>query len=91
MRIAIVYDCLYPLNTGGGERVYRRIAELLVERGHSVDYLTRDQWGDGEAPRATFAVVPVWTGEISDASGGRRMVAAVGFARAVFSELRGRR
>ncbi|WP_431279766.1 glycosyltransferase family 4 protein [Leifsonia poae] len=91
MRIAIVYDCLFPVNTGGGERVYRRVAELLVARGHSVDYLTRDQWGDGAVPRTNFAVVPVWTGEIADASGARRMAAAVGFARGVFRELRRRR
>ncbi|MFF1571827.1 glycosyltransferase family 4 protein [Leifsonia sp. NPDC058292] len=91
MRIAIVYDCLYPLNTGGGERVYRRMAELLVDRGHSVDYLTRDQWGDADAPAAPFTVVPVWSGEIYDAEGGRRAAAAAGFALAVFRELRRRR
>lgn len=91
MRIAIVYDCLFPVNTGGGERVYRRMAELLVERGHSVDYLTRRQWGDGHEPDASFTVVPVWSGEIYDASGGRRTAAAAGFAAAAFGELRRRR
>jgi glycosyltransferase involved in cell wall biosynthesis len=87
LRIAIAYDCLYPVNTGGGERVYRRMAELLVERGHRVDYLTRGQW-DGPAPDALFRVVPVWTGEIYDDTGGRLTGAAVGFARALFGYLR---
>jgi glycosyltransferase involved in cell wall biosynthesis len=91
VKIAIVYDCFYPLNTGGGERVYRRIAELLVDRGHSVDYLTRRQWADGDAPVTSFTLVPVWSGEIYDSSGGRRAVPAAGFASAVFSELRQRR
>jgi glycosyltransferase involved in cell wall biosynthesis len=87
LRVAIAYDCLYPVNTGGGERVYRRIAELLVERGHRVDYLTRRQW-DGDAPDASFRVIPVWTGEISDDGGGRLPGAAVGFARALSGYLR---
>ena len=87
LRVAIAYDCLYPVNTGGGERVYRRMAELLVERGHTVDYLTRSQWV-GDAPEASFRVVPVWTGEIYDDAGARLPGAAVGFARAVFSHLR---
>ena len=87
LRVAIAYDCLYPVNTGGGERVYRRMAELLVERGHTVDYLTRRLW-DADAPEASFRVVPVWTGEIYDDAGGRLPRAAVGFSRAVFSHLR---
>ncbi|WP_426519819.1 glycosyltransferase family 4 protein [Diaminobutyricibacter sp. McL0618] len=87
LRVAIAYDCLYPVNTGGGERVYRRMAELLVERGHHVDYLTRRQW-EGEAPHAPFRIVPVWTGTIYDDTGGRLTRAAVGFARALFAHLR---
>lgn len=87
LRIAIAYDCLYPVNTGGGERVYRRMAELLVERGHRVDYLTRRQWA-GDAPEAPFHVVPVWAGEIYDDAGGRLTGAAIGFARALFEYLR---
>lgn len=91
MKIAIVYDCLYPVNAGGGERVYRRMAELLVDRGHSVDYLTRRQWAEGDAPATSFSLVPVWSGEIYDSNGGRRPAAAAGFASAVFRELRRRR
>ena len=86
LRVAIAYDCLYPVNTGGGERVYRRMAELLVERGHHVDYLTRRQW-EGDAPDAAFRIVPVWTGEIYDGAGGRLTGAAAGFARALFGYL----
>ncbi len=31
MRIAIVYDCLFPNTVGGAERWYRNLAERLSE------------------------------------------------------------
>lgn len=43
MRIAIVYDCLYPYTVGGAERRYRNVVEQLAQR-HEVTYLTRRQW-----------------------------------------------
>ena len=91
LRIAVVYDCLYPVNTGGGERVYRAIAELLVQRGHAVDYLTRSQWEAGAAPATPFRVRPIWRGEIATADGTRTTGAALGFAAAVFRALVRRR
>lgn len=89
-RVAIAYDCFFPINSGGGERVYRRIAELLTERGSQVDYVTRGQW-DGAAPEATFPVVPVWRGAIYDDAGTRTPVSAVKFALALFHHFRARR
>ncbi|MDH6235950.1 glycosyltransferase [Cryobacterium sp. CG_9.6] len=83
-RVAIAYDCLFPTNSGGGERVYRRLAEVFVERGSHVDYLTRQQWEAGSAPAATFSVVPVWHGDIYDAAGTRRPRSAALFALALF-------
>lgn len=91
LRIAVVYDCLYPVNTGGGERVYRAIAELLVQRGHTVDYLTRSQWEAGAVPSTPFRVRPIWRGEIATADGTRTTGAALGFAAAVFRALARRR
>lgn len=91
LRVAIVYDCLFPLATGGGERVYRRMAELLVARGAEVDYLTRRQWQDDAAPEASFSVVPLWRGEIYDAEGNRTTSGALAFARSVFRALRRQR
>ena len=81
-RVAIAYDCLFPIDAGGGERVYRRMAELLSERGSAVDYVTRR--GRDAGPDAGFDVVGVWSGDIADASGTRKMSSAVGFALAVF-------
>lgn len=87
-RVAIAYDCLYPVNTGGGERVYRRMAELFAESDCAVSYVTRRQWDDGAEPDAGFDVVPVWNGEIYDEHGTRTMGSAVGFAMALFRYFR---
>jgi glycosyltransferase involved in cell wall biosynthesis len=43
LRIAIIYDCLYPHSIGGAERWYRSLACRLARR-HQVTYLTRTQW-----------------------------------------------
>lgn len=88
MRAAIIYDCLFPFDSGGGERVYRAIAETLVRRGWDVDYLTRG--GRVEAD-AEFRIVPIWTGDVHDDRGTRTAGSAVGFARAVRREMRRRR
>lgn len=81
-RVAIAYDCLFPTDTGGGERVYRRLAELLSERGSPVDYVTRH--GRPAGADAGFDVVGVWSGEITDAEGTRTSTSAVAFAAALF-------
>lgn len=87
MRAAIVYDCLFPLSRGGGERVYRRIAEELVLRGFEVDYLTRDVWSPEPPPETRFRLVPVWRGEIYDADGVRTTSSAIRFAVGVYRRL----
>ncbi|TFD29207.1 glycosyltransferase family 4 protein [Cryobacterium lyxosi] len=89
-RVAIAYDCFFPINSGGGERVYRRIAELFTEQGSEVDYVTRGQW-DGAAPQATFSVIPVWRGAIYDGTGTRTPTSAVKFAVALFRHFRAQR
>ncbi|MDQ7878784.1 glycosyltransferase family 4 protein [Microbacterium sp. QXD-8] len=90
-RIAIAYDCFFPLQTGGGERVYRRMAELLVERGAHVTYVTRSEWETDAAPPAPFDLHGVWRGEIYDANGTRTTSSAVAFAFALFSHFVRRR
>lgn len=88
-RVAIAYDCLFPIDTGGGERVYRRLAELLSERGSAVDYVTRNGRDAGAAPG--LDVVGVWSGDITDADGTRTPASAVGFALALFRHFAGHR
>jgi hypothetical protein len=46
MRIAFVYDCLYPYTVGGAERRYRSLVAQLAQR-HDVTYVTRRQWQRG--------------------------------------------
>lgn len=88
MRIAVVFDCLYPFTTGGGEKQYRQFAEEFVKAGHEVDYLTRRQWDgpdpdlDGVHARAIAPAYPLY-----DAEGVRLPVTAVRFAFDVFRHL----
>lgn len=72
MRIAIVYDCLFPHTVGGAERWYRNLAERL-DGEHEVVYLTRRQWGE-EGPETSFATLAVSPGsDLYTASGRRRI------------------
>lgn len=50
LRIALVYDCLFPWTYGGAERWYRLLAAELVAQGHEVSYLTRLQWDPAQPP-----------------------------------------
>ncbi len=94
LHVAVVYDCLYPISIGGGERVYRRMAERLGDRCAHVDYVTRRHWGEGRAPTVATAsvdVVAVWSGEIYDASGTRTPSSALRFAWSIFRHFRSQR
>lgn len=50
MRVAVVYDCLFPWTVGGAERWYRNLAERLARGGHEVTYLTLRQWDASDPP-----------------------------------------
>lgn len=71
LRIAIVYDCLYPHTIGGCERWYRAVAERLALR-HRVTYLTRTQWDTDAQPDAPAGV------EVIGLDAGRRLYTASG-------------
>lgn len=89
--IAIVFDCLYPLTKGGGERQYDAFARDLITRGEHVEYLTARQW-EGPAPEAPYRIEAI-TGRLRlyDDAGVRRSGAALRFATGVFGALRRRR
>ena len=72
MKVAIVYDCLFPNTVGGAERWYRSLAERL-DRQHSVTYVTRRQWGD-EGPDTSFETIAVAPGGGLYTSSGRRRI-----------------
>jgi glycosyltransferase involved in cell wall biosynthesis len=50
VRVAVVYDCLFPWTIGGAERWYRNLAERLAAAGHEVTYLTLRQWDASDPP-----------------------------------------
>ncbi|MGY1781206.1 glycosyltransferase [Geodermatophilus sp. SYSU D01036] len=85
MRIAVVYDCLYPWTTGGAERLFRSYAEEWVAQGHEVTYLTRRQWDAGEEPEVPGVRVRAIAGRVGlyDEGGSRRLGPALTFALAV--------
>ncbi len=72
MRIALLYDCLYPHTIGGAERWHRNVAERLAER-HEVVYVTRRQWG-AEGPGTPFTTLAVSEGGGLYTRGGRRSI-----------------
>ena len=88
MRIALVYDCLYPQTVGGAERWLRELALTLAE-DHEVTYLTRRQWERGEDPGLEgvecVAVSP--PGELHLSDGKRRVVPTILFGAGVFLHL----
>jgi glycosyltransferase involved in cell wall biosynthesis len=86
MKIAIVYDCLFPNTVGGAERWYRSLAERL-DRTHSVTFVTRRQWGEEgpETPFETIAVSP--GGALYTSTGRRRIWPPIRFGMGVFWHL----
>lgn len=85
MRIAIVYDCLYPYTVGGAERWLRELVDSLAD-DHQVTYITRRQWDAANAPaRHGVRFVPVSPGgSLYTGSGGRRLAPPLLFAAGVF-------
>jgi glycosyltransferase involved in cell wall biosynthesis len=71
MRIALVYDCLYPATVGGAERWLRALAGTLAEE-HEVTYITRRQWRRGEDPLPGVRCVAVAPGGSLHREDGRR-------------------
>jgi glycosyltransferase involved in cell wall biosynthesis len=89
VRIAIVYDCLYPHTIGGCERWYRAVAQRLAAR-HRVTYLTRRQWEPGAGPDAPPGVEVIGLDggqQLYTASGRRRIMPPLRFGLAVLTHL----
>jgi glycosyltransferase involved in cell wall biosynthesis len=89
MRICVVYDCLYPYTIGGAERWYRDLAQALAHEGHEVTYLTRRQWGEGQAPQleGVRIVEVIGRHELYDSEGRRRIGEAIVFGLGVLRHL----
>lgn len=57
LKICLVYDHLFPLTVGGGERWMRDLALGLAAAGHDVTYLTMRHWEQGHEPRLAGVTV----------------------------------
>jgi glycosyltransferase involved in cell wall biosynthesis len=89
MRVALVYDCLYPHTIGGAERRYRALASRLAMR-HAVTYVTRRQWkraGSPDAPSGVRVVAVSGGGGLYAPSGRRRILPPLFFGWGVLRHL----
>jgi glycosyltransferase involved in cell wall biosynthesis len=73
MKVAILYDCMFPYTVGGGERWYVNVAERLSEH-HDVTYVTLRQWDGDHTPDLPFKVVTVGPGMELYTEDGRRRI-----------------
>jgi glycosyltransferase involved in cell wall biosynthesis len=94
VKIALLYDCLYPYSVGGAERWYRSLATRLAQEDHEVTYITMRQWPSGTEPDLPGVhVVAVGPGMPLYVSGRRRILPPVVYGMGVLAHLlvRGRR
>jgi glycosyltransferase involved in cell wall biosynthesis len=89
LRVALVYDCLYPFTIGGAEKWYRDLA-IHLGRRHRVTYLTRTQWQRATPPEISAGVEVLGLGpadQLYAASGRRRFTPPISFGLRVFAHL----
>ncbi|MDQ6782509.1 MAG: glycosyltransferase family 4 protein [Actinomycetota bacterium] len=79
VRVAVIYDCLYPLTVGGGERWYRFVADRLVAAGADVTYLTRRQWDEPPEIPGLRVVAVSRADDLYDQRGVRRLAPTLRF------------
>jgi len=90
MKIAIVYDVIYPFSIGGGEKNNWEIAHRLADLGHEVSLVTSHMWaGDRMTERSLVKCVGVckWLGA-SNHLGNRSILQPLIFAWGTYRFLR---
>lgn len=87
VRVGLVSDHLFPFAHGGAERVYRVLADAITAEGAQLRYFTRRQWEAGTNLQTAFSVDEVWSGEIYDSNGTRRIGSALKWSAAVMRAL----
>lgn len=87
MKVAILYDCMFPYTVGGAERWYVNVAERLHGE-HEVTYVTLRQWDKGTKLSEPFEVVTVGPRlELYTESGRRKIGPPVRYGWGVFWHL----
>lgn len=88
MKVAIIYDCLFPWTIGGAERWLRNLAEGLTQKGHEVSYITLKQWENDSSPHiAGVEVITVGPRLALYKNGTRRIWPPLRFGIGVFRHL----
>ncbi|MGH2489635.1 MAG: glycosyltransferase family 4 protein [Candidatus Limnocylindria bacterium] len=92
LKIAYVYDALYPHLMGGAERRFHELAQRLADR-HDVHYITWTFWdGPSETTRDGVVLHGVGTPERMYGADGKRTVReAISFAARIMPAIRGGR
>jgi glycosyltransferase involved in cell wall biosynthesis len=90
MKIAFVYDAVYPFMAGGGEKRYWEIATRLAELGHEVTLVCAQAWiGEPVRTEKGISYVAVSPNRpLFTASGTRALVPPLSFAWGVYKHLR---
>lgn len=90
LRIALVFDAIFPVTKGGAERWFTALATELSSAGHEVTYVTSERGERGERGiSCAFQVCEVSRGGgLYDAKGRRRLMPSLLFSVAVARFLR---
>ena len=84
LRVAIIYDRVFPASYGGAERWFKLLAESLAANGHQVTYLTVAHWPVESAPHLrNVEVIPLTSTSQIYAGKRRRFWPVVSFGAAV--------
>lgn len=85
VRVAIIYDCLFPCTLGGVERWYRNLVDQLLAEGALITYVTRRQW-TGSPPNWPGVNIESVSSdlEIYDEEGTRRVLPSIKYGLGVF-------
>ncbi|MBM4153132.1 MAG: glycosyltransferase family 4 protein, partial [Kiritimatiellaceae bacterium] len=90
MKIAILYDVVYPKSIGGGEKINWEVGRRLADRGHEVWLVSSKMW-DGparmEQDGMVYAGICRWL-KATNSLGNRSPLQPLLFAGAVFNFLR---
>lgn len=90
MKIALIYDAIYPFVAGGGEKRNWEIARALIRRGHEVTLIGMQAWSgpaviEKEGVRLVGVCPPV---PLFTSSGRRSFFQPLVFARGVYRHLK---
>jgi len=95
-RLLIVYDPFYPFSKGGGEHRMFKVAQGLIKRGYSVDWIGVKNWNDNEENNRFFKGInyiglPMEEKSRSGDTDRRSLKSAISFSLKLFSYLRNKK